>query len=165
MRILVLSDSHGFSAALREAVQSQPKANLILFLGDGSREAEKVRDALPPEKSMILVKGNNDWGSPEPSERVVEENGIRILMMHGHTHHVKWGLDEACAAAQKENARILLYGHTHIPHTEYRDGLYIMNPGSVGFPDSGPRTYGTIDLLPEGILTNIVPLESDRFFY
>ena len=165
MKILVISDSHGRLAALREAVQAQPDASMLLFLGDGDREIDVLRDELPPTMPLIAVRGNNDWASREPDDRVLEECGVRILMTHGHKYHVKWGLDEAIAAARAQNAQILLYGHTHVPFNEYRDGLYIMNPGSVGFPDMGPRTYGIIELRPQGILTNIVPIESDRDYY
>ena len=39
-----------------------------------------------------------------------------------------------------------LFGHTHNQYTEYLDGLYIMNPGSVGMNGD----YGVIDITPKG---------------
>ena len=43
MKILVISDSHGRMAALREAVQAQTDASMLLFLGDGDREIDVLR--------------------------------------------------------------------------------------------------------------------------
>lgn len=165
MKILVISDSHGRVAALREAVQAQPHAEMILFLGDGDREIDLLRNELPPDRTLYTVRGNNDWGSDAPDERIVEVCGVRILMMHGHKYHVKWGVDEAIAAACVQDAQVLLFGHTHVPLNTYRDGIHILNPGSVGFPDSGPRTYGLLEVRAEGVLTSVVPLESDRKMY
>ncbi len=49
---------------------------------------------------------------------------------------------------------ILLFGHTHVPYTAYDDGMYIMNPGSIGYTG----TYGIVDITPSGIMTNIIKL-------
>jgi len=156
MRILVVSDSHGNTEALERAVDRQSAAELIVHLGDGDRDAEILRYELPPQKALAAVKGNNDWRSDDPTERVFEEHGVRIMMMHGHTYAVKQGLGGAIAAAKRAGARILLYGHTHKAFTDCVDGLYIMNPGAVGSPYNG--TYGTIDLTPHGIRMAIHPL-------
>ncbi|MFR3419646.1 MAG: metallophosphoesterase family protein [Eubacterium sp.] len=45
---------------------------------------------------------------------------------------------------KRRNADIVLFGHTHNQYTEYLDGLYIMNPGSVGMNGD----YGVIDITP-----------------
>ena len=35
MRILVLSDSHGDFFSMKKAIESQPTAEVVVFLGDG----------------------------------------------------------------------------------------------------------------------------------
>ena len=50
---------------------------------------------------------------------------------------------------------MLLYGHTHNAFTDYEEGLYMMNPGSL---NGWQATYGTLDITPQGIVTNIVKL-------
>ncbi len=74
MRILVVSDSHGDIFHLMQAVREQPRAEVILHLGDGEREAMELRDKLPAGCTLIQVRGNNDWGSRAPltEERVLE---------------------------------------------------------------------------------------------
>ncbi len=55
-----------------------------------------------------------------------------------------------------KKAYVLLFGHTHNAVTEYEDGLYIMNPGSLS---GSTGTYGTLDIVPAGIVTNIVHID------
>ena len=58
-------------------------------------------------------------------------------------------------AARERKAQVLLYGHTHNAFTDYEDGLYLMNPGSLS---GWQATYGTLDLTEQGIVTNVVTL-------
>lgn len=46
----------------------------------------------------------------------------------------------------------MLFGHTHQPLTEYDDGLYMLNPGSL----HGGGTYGVLDITAAGVVMNIV---------
>ena len=41
---------------------------------------------------------------------------------------------------------ILLHGHTHVPRTDYMDGHWILNPGSVSIPKGGSvQGYATLE--------------------
>lgn len=154
MRILVVSDSHGDESSLRRALLAQPKAEAVIHLGDGEQEAARARSSFP-EKMFLQVRGNCDWGSSLPVKGVYEAEGVRIFYTHGHAYGVKSGLYNAVCAAREEKARVLLFGHTHNALTDYDDGLYILNPGSL----SGWRaTYGTLDITPQGIVANVVRL-------
>ena len=66
---------------------------------------------------------------------------------------MKYGLYEALSAARRSKADVLLFGHTHVPLAEYRDGVYLLNPGSL---NGSFGTYGTLDITSAGIVTNIV---------
>jgi putative phosphoesterase len=156
LRILVVSDTHRDRAALRQAVLSQPKAEAVIHLGDGAEEAEEMKRDFP-EKMFLLVRGNCDWGSTLPTEGLAAFAGKNIFYTHGYTYRVKLGLYDAVSAARRKKADVLLFGHTHSALTEYRDGLYVMNPGSL----NGSRgTYGTLDITPAGIVTNIVRISA-----
>ena len=152
MRILVVSDTHRDRAALQRAILAQPSAEVVIHLGDGAEEAEDMKMNFP-EKMFLLVRGNCDWGSTLPPEGIAEFAGKRIFYTHGYTYNVKYGTYEAISAARRQKADVLLFGHTHRPVTEYSDGLYIMNPGSL---NGSYGTYGTLDITPAGIVTNIV---------
>ena len=113
MRILVLSDSHGCVDPMEQCVERvQPQ--VILHLGDCVRDAQRLEE-LYPDIPLLGVPGNCDYGGLDQPERLTELGGVRILMMHGHTRHVKSGPMAAMYAARECGADILLFGHTHQP--------------------------------------------------
>ena len=62
MRILVVSDTHGNDSSLRRAILAQPKAEVVIHLGDGEEELLRAKRAFP-EKMFLAVRGNCDLGS------------------------------------------------------------------------------------------------------
>ena len=152
MKALVISDSHGDYYNVNRILQSQPKAEVVFFLGDGLNEIEKCRINYP-EKMFIIVRGNCDWGSEVPVEQFFTIEGKKIMATHGHIYNVKFTYNEAVYCARKNDCDILLFGHTHNAMTDYDNGLYMMNPGSAhGYG----ATYGLLDITHQGVMTNIV---------
>ena len=150
MKLLVLSDSHGREHLIRRVLLMHPKADALLFLGDGISDFLNLSDLLSG-KTFLPVKGNNDWASTAPLSQEITFEQVKLFLTHGHAYHVKYGLDSLIRAARNCGAQIVCFGHTHQPLDTYQDGLHIFNPGSICY--SG--TYGQIDLLPGGILTSI----------
>lgn len=146
MRVLVISDSHGSESRLIRAIEEQPSARHVLFLGDGLRDLHYVA-ARFPERVFTSVRGNNDFSAEEPDERLIELDGNRVFMAHGHTYGVKGTDYHFLEAARSNRAAIAVYGHTHEPVTKYEDGIYLMNPGSVR-----AGSYGVIDITDRGIV-------------
>ena len=62
MRVLVVSDVHGDLRGLCEAIEQQPTAKVVIFLGDGLRQAEEAADRYP-DRAFYMVPGNCDFGS------------------------------------------------------------------------------------------------------
>ena len=154
MRILVASDSHGRDGRIYDMLLAQTEATHLLFLGDGIRDLEEWQGAFP-QVTVYAVRGNNDYGcSHVPTVRDVKIGGKRILMVHGHEQRVKYTTDRLIEMASHVGAEIVVYGHTHSAEMTYHDGLYIVNPGSLGY--SG--TYATLDIVGNGVLMNIVSL-------
>ena len=104
---------------------------------------------------FLAVRGNCDMASSLPPVGKYEAQGVRIFYTHGHLYGVKSGQYTIVCAAREKKAQVLLYGHTHQAFTGYEDGLYMMNPGSL---NSWEPTYGTLDITPQGIVTNVVKL-------
>ncbi len=143
IKLLILSDSHGDLASMIEVVERE-HPNQILHLGDNWRDGESLSFAYP-ELPVIIVPGNCDF-SNKPQQVLLEQEGVRILMGHGHQWRVKSGIYMALEAAKDARADILLYGHTHMAKCwEEWPGFWVMNPGSVGGV-SAPATYGVIEL-------------------
>lgn len=146
MRILVFSDSHGSTGCMREALLAHPEADMIIHLGDGERDLEKLSEYVG-DTPVVQVCGNCDFYSLLPANEIVDAAGARIFCSHGHTELVKHGTQVFIEKAKSLNARIALYGHTHQTVTFYDDGLYVMNPGSIRAGE-----YGVIDITPGGIM-------------
>ncbi len=142
--ILVLSDSHGNLNNMILAVKRmQPDG--IIHLGDCWADAEQLRKKFP-RIPMEQVPGNCD-GEHGFLERVLEIEGRRVMICHGHTRNVKAGLFLLELAAQEQNADVVLFGHTHRVFYDRHNGLTILNPGSIGAPGGGnPPSYGTLAL-------------------
>ena len=151
MRILVVSDVHGRVGRLYEAIEQQPTANTVIFLGDGLRQAEDAADRYP-DRTFYMVPGNCDFGAQAIPVRQETLGGKKFYFTHGHLHDVKYTLYRIDMAAREAGADIVLFGHTHVPYEEYADGLYLFNPGSLGYEG----TYGYVDIVGGGIRTAIV---------
>lgn len=151
MRIVVMSDSHRAKGNLFEIVEKHMKTtDLFLFLGDGEDDFDEVL-MLYPDIKYDRVCGNCDWYSTYPLYKCIDAGGKKIFFSHGHPFHVKFGYEEIIRESRSAGADICLFGHTHNQFTEYRDGLYIMNPGSVA-----DGRYGMIDIVENGIM--LIPL-------
>lgn len=142
MKLLVVSDSHGDTDNLyRAAAATRP--DRIIHLGDGWRDAGTLAIRYP-SIPLERVPGNCDLGASAPAERLLLLGGKRILICHGHTLHVKSGLLTALYTAREREADALLFGHTHRPMIDYREGVWLMNPGSIG--SSVHPTYGILTI-------------------
>lgn len=153
MRVLVVSDTHGNTGALCRAIEEQPTARTVIFLGDGLRDAEDAQTRYP-DRTIYTVPGNCDFAALDPKVREETLGGKRFFFTHGHVYDVKYGLYRLDLAARQYNADIALFGHTHQPYQEYADGLYLFNPGSLGYGG----TYGYVDIVGGGVVTNVVSL-------
>ena len=153
MRVLVVSDVHGDLRGLCEAIEQQPTAKAVIFLGDGLRQAEDAADRYP-DRDFYLVPGNCDFGSDAIPIRQETFGGKRFYFTHGHRHDVKYTLYRLEMAAREAEADIALFGHTHQAYEEYVDGLYLFNPGSLRYD----RTYGYVDIVGDSLITAVVEL-------
>ena len=146
MKLLIFSDSHGNVANMEDIVRLE-SPDRILHLGDLARDAEALA-AKFPHIPVTYVPGNCDGRRPDlPEERIFTLDNCKILMTHGHIYHVKMGMGMAVRAAREAGAQLLCFGHTHEAFCEFENGLWIVNPGSVG--TFSPYTYA-VAVLEDG---------------
>ena len=135
MKILVLSDSHAGLSFMRRCIDVV-NPDTVIHLGDyyddGTAMAEEY-----PHITFYQVPGNCDAhrGYIHAPETCLETlGGVRILMTHGHRHHVKQTLIRLVADARASGAELVLFGHTHSAYCQQEDdGLMVLNPGSCGY--------------------------------
>ena len=152
MRIIVMSDSHRNLAAVIDLVEKHRTADIFIHLGDGAAEFEEVKSMFP-EIKFLCVRGNCDLGTDLEIAGCFHCGQAKIFYTHGHMYNVKYSIEGLVRAGWQMHANIVLYGHTHIPFVEYRDGMHIMNPGSLGMPRGmSTGSYGIIDIADSGIV-------------
>lgn len=154
MKILILSDSHGNVDNMVQAVQ-QENPHMIIHLGDVMRDAQKLQTFFP-NIPLEQVPGNCDYAAFDAPERILCIEDKRVMICHGHTLHVKSGLLSAMYAALEENADVFLFGHTHKVFCETRNGVAMLNPGSIGDPRY--PTYGILEINNGTVSINTRPL-------
>ncbi len=157
MKLIVFSDSHGREQSLERIYAAHPNAELYLHLGDGWRDAQMLR-LNHPEIPLMCVSGNCDSRSiAEPPAKTVEFAGKKIFFTHGHPYSVKYGLSELVHEGRRIGAGIVLFGHTHEPFCETRDGMTVLNPGAAS-SYSGER-FAIIDVVNGVVIPTLAQLQ------
>ncbi|NLY18896.1 MAG: metallophosphoesterase [Clostridiaceae bacterium] len=134
VKLLVISDSHGNTSLAEKVISNHRDVDMVIHLGDYFRDARKLED-LFPQLCFEYVYGNSDFMIGDvPIEKILEIEGQRVLITHGHRYSVKWGTDRLKAKAENENIQLILFGHTHMSQVEHYPGLIILNPGSISDP-------------------------------
>ena len=132
MKILVVSDTHGRDERLEAAVELEQPFDYLIHCGDVEGR-EFFIEALA-DCPCTIVAGNNDFFSDLPREAEIVLEGHKIMVTHGHNYGVSmdlYGISEETAARECE---IVFFGHTHKPVIEKKNGVLVINPGSLSFP-------------------------------
>ena len=132
MKILVVSDSHGFEGNLRKVIERVEPIDMLIHLGDFESGEDRIKKMVNCEVHM--VPGNNDYAPHLDRDKVVNIAGHRIFLTHGHKYGVYYGLYGLYDKAKENNCDVVLYGHTHIPKINYMDDITFANPGSISLP-------------------------------
>lgn len=132
MRILIVSDTHGNERNLERALVRTYPVDIVCHLGDLEGGESYIEEICPCPVHM--VSGNNDFFSPAPSEKIIEVEGFRIFMTHGHRYGGGYNLSRLREAAHNHKCDMVFFGHTHQPMVDEDDALTVVNPGSLTYP-------------------------------
>ena len=127
----IISDTHiPQFKKLREAIWEHfAGVELIIHVGDLSiLSVIKDLETIAP---VVAVQGNIEEDEvihtlPIKREIVVGHCRIGIVHILGDSHN-----REKIARQEFPNARVVVFGHSHIPWNEERNGLLLFNPGSA----------------------------------
>ncbi len=147
MKVLVMSDSHGYISNAKIALDRNPEVKMVLHLGDYCRDATQLTQMYPDIK-FEYVYGNCDIGiGAIPADRTIDIEGKKIFMTHGHRYSVKWDYNRILEKAESEKSDVILYGHTHIANIDYVNKFLIVNPGSISESRSNlSESYAILDI-------------------
>jgi putative phosphoesterase len=119
----VISDTHGLLRP--EAVAALRGCDFIIHAGDVGTAS--VIDGLREVAPTFAIRGNVDsgcWAVPLDSTGLVEVGEHLIYVLH---NVADLSLDPPTAGFAA-----VVFGHSHKPSIEIRDGVLYLNPGSAG---------------------------------
>ncbi len=174
MKLVIASDIHGAAegcqSLMREIDRLHP--DKIVLLGDllyhGPRndlpadyDPKHVIALLNEHSSHIVaVRGNCeaevdqmvlDFPCMAPYNTLFDPSvGATLFLTHGHLYGP--GLHNSVRNMPRLGpADVLVYGHTHIKVDEIHEGIRCFNPGSVGIPKDGSRSFAVYE---DGVFTH-----------
>ncbi|MCB0266190.1 MAG: metallophosphoesterase family protein [Calditrichaeota bacterium] len=122
-KIGCISDTHGLLRP--QAIAALEGSDIILHAGDVG--VAKILDSLQKIAPVYAVRGNVDYGEGLSNLPITEV--VEFAKQHFYMIHILDDLDIDPAAAGME---MVIYGHSHIPSIEERNGVIFLNPGSAG---------------------------------
>jgi putative phosphoesterase len=147
----VISDTHGL---LRPAAAAGLQGvELIVHAGDiGQR---RVLEGLEEIAPVVAVRGNVDRRElvgDHPRTRVVQVDGALLYVIHDL---LELDIDPVAAGFQA-----VIFGHSHRPSIERRDGVLFLNPGAAGPRRFKlPVTMAILEVQGTSLNARLVPLE------
>jgi hypothetical protein len=168
MKIGVLSDSHGEMEGIKKAAKllKEIGANLLIHLGDDSADA-KVLDKYEIKVKKVPGVFETAYKDPRVPNRLIEQfEGWKMLISHTcsfHPNDLPKNLKPE-ELIEKHAVDGVLYGHTHIPKIEVREGILFLNPGHLkkqnkkGFSP----TFGLLEIKKEEIKAQVIDLEGKQ---
>jgi uncharacterized protein len=148
----VISDTHGLLR--HEALTALQGSDYIVHAGDIGDPV--VLDKLEEIAPVTAVRGNVDhgaWTRKIPATNVLEVGEISMYVLHN--------LQELDLRPEAGKFAVVVYGHSHVPKQEWKNGVLYFNPGSAG-----PRRFklpvsmGRMTIEHNKIDAKILPLET-----
>jgi putative phosphoesterase len=119
----VISDTHGLLRP--EAIAALKGSDHIIHAGDIGDPA--ILDALKQIAPVTAIRGNIDheaWARKLPATDLVTINGLALYVLHN--------IEELDLKPEAAGFSAVIYGHTHVPRQETKNGVLYLNPGSAG---------------------------------
>lgn len=150
MKVVVLSDTHIPYAAddlPKPVYKDLESADAVLHAGDFVEEA--VLDKLKKITKTYAVRGNMDSVQLRQSLKeklIIELGGFRVGLIHGSGSPASL-FDFVKGAFEGEKVDAVVFGHSHYPINEKKEGILFFNPGSSTDKVFAPhRSFGILDI-------------------
>lgn len=119
----IISDTHGLLRP--QALEALRGSDLIIHAGDVG--IPEILDPLRALAPTFAVRGNVDkgsWALRLPMSEIVDVGGLSFYVLHN--------IDELDLDPPTAGFAAVIFGHSHQPSIETRDGVLYLNPGSAG---------------------------------
>ena len=132
MKILVISDNHGFSDTMFEVIDKEEPFDMLIHCGDIERSYDALRQRV--DCTLHIVAGNNDYDYDMDRIRIIEFGKYKAVLTHGHRYRLYSGYDPLYYLAAENHADYVFFGHTHVPVIHEEGPVTLINPGSLTYP-------------------------------
>ncbi len=151
MKILIVSDTHGRDDELDKVLEIEKPFDMLVHCGDV--EGREIYIEVAAECPCHIITGNNDFFSDLPREEEIRLGVHKVFLTHGHYYGVSRDLRDLVEEAASRGCDIAMFGHTHKPLVEVRQGVTVINPGSLSYPRQIGRlpSYAVMDLKQNGL--------------
>jgi putative phosphoesterase len=149
----VISDTHGLLR--EEAIEALRRSDRIIHAGDvGDPEILKKLTTIAP---VTAVRGNIDKG--ELGRKLSKTEWLEIEGVAIYVLHIREELDVSPKAA---GVGVVIYGHSHKPEQQMKDGVLYFNPGSAGPRRFKlPVTVGRLVIEDGAVKGELIELEAE----
>lgn len=150
MKVLIVSDTHRREENLLRVLELEKDVNRVIHLGDAEESESDMQRLI--RQPLDIVCGNNDYLRDMPKEKDITIGRYRALLTHGHYYYVSLDTSLLEREARARGFDIAMYGHTHRPRVEQKEGLTLLNPGSLSYPRQEGRrpSYIVMELGTDG---------------
>lgn len=132
MKVLIVSDTHGHDRNLERILEKVSPIDVLLHAGDAEGHEDYIQTIAGCP--VHIVAGNNDFFSDLSREEEFSLEHVRIFLTHGHNYGVSMELEHIEEEGRARGADIVVFGHTHKPVVIEKEGITLINPGSLSFP-------------------------------
>ncbi|MEF9954874.1 MAG: metallophosphoesterase [Clostridium sp.] len=155
MKILIVSDTHRRDGNLQSVIEKTAPFDMLIHLGDAEGSEERIESWCKAQNEacqVYMILGNNDFFSNLDREKEIVIGRYKAFLTHGHFYSVSVGTERLADECKDRKADIVMFGHTHKPYLDHRDGITILNPGSLSFPrqDGRKPSYMLMEIDKEG---------------
>ena len=159
MKILVTSDTHGIYDSISDYILMHDDIDLLIHAGDGIDDCKYINYETGID--YYAVKGNNDYISNESYEKVIEIEGRKIFLTHGHKQYVSFGYNNIIESALENECDIAIFGHTHKFLNTTKSNILLLNPGSVSLPRGDNPSFIILEINDKIKVRKITLSEAD----
>lgn len=134
----MVSDTHGDIKEVMDYMEHNKDIQKVFHLGDYTGDGKLIYSMTGIE--VVKVRGNGDYTDMStPDDRLIEIEGHKLFLTHGHKYGVKTSLNNIFYKAKSLEAELVLFGHTHTTLLVEYEGVTIINPGSPTIPRGGNK--------------------------
>lgn len=164
MKIVVMADTHIPESAVslpKKLLEALKDCQLIIHAGDiVEMSLFKELQSFAEVKAVFGNMDSIELQQMLPEKVMFKAAGKNIGLYHGRGPGLK--VYKIVREVFKEKPDIIIFGHSHTPFNQVKDGVLLFNPGSPTDNIFSPyRSFGLIEIDGEDLKAEIIKLGDD----